>query len=123
VFLLHQMPPDSGRVDHWDLMFENRDALVTFASPALLNENSEFKVDHLADHRLAYLDYEGPISGGRGAVNRLDQGRFEVESQTSKELILQIFGQKFCGALTISADSETSGSKFLATWMPKLTST
>ena len=24
----------------------------------------------LADHRLAYLDYEGPISGGRGSVAR-----------------------------------------------------
>ncbi len=30
----------------------------------------------LADHRLAYLDYEGPVSGDRGSVRRLDSGTF-----------------------------------------------
>lgn len=28
----------------------------------------------IADHRLAYLEYEGPISGGRGTVRRIDAG-------------------------------------------------
>ena len=32
----------------------------------------------LADHRLAYLDYEGPVSGERGSVGRVDAGTFET---------------------------------------------
>ena len=34
----------------------------------------EIPCEALADHRLAYLDYEGPISGGRGSVTRWDRG-------------------------------------------------
>lgn len=30
-----------------------------------------------ADHRTLYLDYEGPVSGGRGTVTRWDAGTFE----------------------------------------------
>lgn len=32
--------------------------------------------ERLADHRLAYLEYEGPVSGGRGSVRRLDAGTY-----------------------------------------------
>lgn len=32
-------------------------------------------VVRLTPHRRLYLDYEGPISGGRGAVKRVAQGR------------------------------------------------
>jgi hypothetical protein len=31
----------------------------------------------LGDHRIAYLDYEGPVSGDRGYVRRLDAGKVE----------------------------------------------
>ena len=29
------------------------------------------------DHRLVYLDYEGPISDNRGSVTRFDSGSFD----------------------------------------------
>jgi hypothetical protein len=29
------------------------------------------------DHRTAYLEYEGPVSGNRGKVKRVDEGKFE----------------------------------------------
>jgi hypothetical protein len=32
----------------------------------------------LADHRMAYLDYEGPLSGDRGTVSRADRGDYDV---------------------------------------------
>jgi hypothetical protein len=37
---------------------------------------STVEAERLPDHRLAYLDYEGPVSGDRGSVRRLDVGTF-----------------------------------------------
>ncbi|MFT5422297.1 MAG: hypothetical protein ACI89L_000054 [Phycisphaerales bacterium] len=33
-----------------------------------------FQAERIADHRAVYLDYEGPVSGGRGRVTRLASG-------------------------------------------------
>ena len=41
----------------------------------------------LGDHRVAYLDYEGPVSGNRGTVRRWDHGSYEATS-TPGEFIL-----------------------------------
>jgi hypothetical protein len=45
----------------------------------------------LADHRLAYLDYEGPVSGGRGSVTRVACGEFEWHAHLPEcvEVVLQ----------------------------------
>ena len=42
----------------------------------------EMDAEVLPDHRLAYLDYEGPISGDRGSVTRWDRGTYDVEHQS-----------------------------------------
>jgi hypothetical protein len=39
----------------------------------------------LADHRLAYVDYEGSVSGGRGCVARWDYGTYVRELQPHGE--------------------------------------
>lgn len=36
----------------------------------------EVDATRLDDHRLAYLDYEGPVAGTRGTVRRCDGGHF-----------------------------------------------
>jgi hypothetical protein len=38
--------------------------------------SNSVQAKQLADHRLAYLDYEGLVSGDRGSVRRLDSGTF-----------------------------------------------
>ena len=48
----------------------------------------------LADHRLAYLDYEGPISGGRGTVARWDCGTYVLRKQTDEEWAVDLDGKK-----------------------------
>jgi hypothetical protein len=35
-------------------------------------------MERLADHRMAYLTYEGPVSGGRGRVKRVAEGEGEI---------------------------------------------
>ena len=65
---------------HYDLMLQAGDALATWrlACPAAeLPLDSPTGVRRIQDHRLAYLDYQGPISNGRGCVTMVDRGFYE----------------------------------------------
>src|SRR5687767_7893471 len=66
---------------HFDLMFETGPGgpLATWRS-ADWPVNSPAVVERLADHRRKYLDYEGPVSGDRGRVSRVIEGRFRFEA-------------------------------------------
>lgn len=61
----------------------------------------EIEAEALPDHRLAYLDYEGPISGDRGSVTRWDAGQYDVESDRGEELKVQLRGQRLRGQLSL----------------------
>ncbi len=50
----------------------------------------------LPEHRLAYLDYEGPVSGNRGSVKRWDAGWYEEEAY-GDELSLVLAGVRVSG--------------------------
>ena len=85
---------------HWDLMLEAGAALRTWrlaAPPQVLGER--IAATALPDHRLHYLDYEGPISGGRGTVKRWDAGSYEEDTASSpgSELRLRLTGAMLCG--------------------------
>jgi hypothetical protein len=63
---------------HFDLMIARGERLATwqlFADPRDLQPGGEISAVRIQPHRLAYLDYEGPISGDRGRIERLDRGR------------------------------------------------
>lgn len=47
-----------------------------------------FEAQRIADHRRLYLDYEGPVSGGRGSVRRLAAGWMRIEQSSPQSLIL-----------------------------------
>jgi hypothetical protein len=74
---------------HFDLMIEDvrGGQLLTWRSPAWPPVDGT-KLTPLAAHRRAYLDYEGPLSGGRGSVRRVDQGECETWRE-SKSLIVR----------------------------------
>jgi hypothetical protein len=65
---------------HYDLMFETKpgSALATWRSDKwpIERETALVKVD---DHRAAYLEYEGPVSGNRGQVRRVASGYYRLE--------------------------------------------
>lgn len=107
VLLHHAMDAAAGRFDHWDLMFEHGETLVTFELERLPAVLGQFETRRLADHRLTYLDFEGDVSGNRGAVIRLDRGPFqEIQSddQTRGErrFRYQLQGQRL--AATVSSN-------------------
>ena len=61
---------------HYDLMIEHGDVLATWSfdePPGVDGQACRL----IKDHRKAYLDYEGEVSGGRGRVERWDAGTYE----------------------------------------------
>jgi hypothetical protein len=58
----------------------------------------------LTDHRLAYLDYQGPLTGDRGSVTRVDAGAYETDSETAESWQMTLHGQRLHGQITLSRD-------------------
>src|SRR5262245_29825311 len=78
---------------HWDLMLEAGDVLQTWrlANPPEVG-SSPIEAMALGDHRIAYLEYEGPVSRNRGTVRRWDAGVFDEEPDSlplARKLILK----------------------------------
>ena len=82
-------------------MLEAGDVLKTWALPQPPQPGVEMEAAPLADHRLAYLDYEGPISGDRGSVTRWDRGEYTIERQTPTQWVLSLAGQQLQGTATL----------------------
>lgn len=63
----------------------------------------------LADHRKAYLDYEGPLSGDRGCVRRWDAGTYRIEREAGAELVVRLRGRRLHGTVTITLQEHGPG--------------
>ncbi len=82
---------DGVETPHYDLLFETMPGsdLATWRSPVWpIIEPTE--VVKLRDHRRAYLQFEGALSGGRGQVYRVAEGECEVEQGQYRWLIREI---------------------------------
>jgi hypothetical protein len=76
-------------------------------------EDREIIAEPLPDHRLAYLEYEGPLSAGRGKVARIEAGEYEVLSETNFELRLELSGQQLTGQWSLCRANPTSSSQWV----------
>jgi len=90
VILRHAGVPEP----HFDLMFESTPGgeLMTWRSlewPI----TQETNLTRLAEHRRAYLDYEGPISNDRGHVTRVAAGTCQIDWQAPGEGAIRIGDQ------------------------------
>ncbi len=92
---------DSPRGLHYDLLLESGDVLKTWALPSIPAPGDDIECEALPDHRLIYLEYEGPISGNRGTVTRWDQGTFSVTTWTDDEIALLLAGEKLAGQIEL----------------------
>ena len=109
VILRHETPPDSDRKSHWDLMFEAGAALRTWACDSLPCPNGVVEAYKLPDHRTAYLDYEGPVSGDRGSVTRWDEGEYQLTCQSAERWSIQLHGRLLSGCLTLTLQDPDAG--------------
>lgn len=99
VVLRHDLPDGSH---HYDWLIEpmgsaaapaadptadpDRRELIAWRLPDApdTSAGTSITADRLPPHRRRYLDYEGPISGDRGRVRRIAQGRAEILTDSSQ---------------------------------------
>jgi len=111
VILLHQWPEGPLRCfeetesdeaviqrggDHFDWMFQGDSCLATWATADQISvgKNAEIGAIRLPDHRAAYLDYEGAVSGNRGTVTRVESGDFRLISASADHYEIQTLGDR-----------------------------
>ncbi len=102
VILRHESP----RGLHWDFMIQTGPALSTWALTEEPMSGRAIDAEALADHRLAYLDYEGPVAGGRGTVASWDRGDCHVEQQDETHVVVELRGTKLVGRATLTRRPE-----------------
>ncbi len=61
---------------HWDFMLESNGVLKTWRLQSQPTAECELEAIPIADHRLHYLTYEGPVSMNRGTVHQFEHGEF-----------------------------------------------
>jgi hypothetical protein len=81
---------------HWDLLLEAGPVLKAWRLLAEPNVGSTAPAEPNFDHRLLYLDYEGPLSGDRGRVTRWDAGTYDGELRD--EWTVALTGTRLAGA-------------------------
>jgi len=107
--LHHTTPADAEKPDHYDLLLEDEEILKTYtleefpAVGAVVTATANF------DHRLIYLDYEGPISGGRGEVTRADEGTFSWIIRQDDLITVHLQGERLQGRLIVEVHGWSDG--------------
>jgi DNA polymerase Ligase (LigD) len=107
VILEHDWPKK-----HWDFMLEAGNVLQTWRLSWPPESGVSIPAEKSLDHRLIYLDYEGPISGNRGAVIRWDQGSYETLIDEEKRRVILVRGKRLKGNVELANHPE-SGWQFL----------
>lgn len=98
VILEHDWP-----TRHWDLLLEDGNVLLAWRLLAEPEPGARVRAERNADHRRLYLDYEGPVSGGRGNVKRWDWGEFEWIAN-GEVLEIAATGQSVRGRLILQSN-------------------
>ena len=129
VLLRHDCPPTLGKPSHWDLMIEQDGALLTWSLEQLPDawrevvggvSDADFvgkwnassasatppttcvPATRLPNHRLDYLEYEGPLSGDRGEVHRIDAGAYELLDDSPAALRIDLEGARCRGEVQLT---------------------
>jgi hypothetical protein len=90
VVLQHITAKHSECESHYDLMLEKEGKLLTWAIPELPRAGLDTRATKLPDHRLAYLDYQGPISGDRGEVRRVEVGEYVARELSETQALFEL---------------------------------
>ncbi len=90
---------------HWDLMLDVGASLTTWQlteDPTREEEGGRadsggIPARRLPDHRRAYLDYEGPVSGNRGQVTRVEQGTHLLVRDEPQSYAVKLMSERLTG--------------------------
>jgi hypothetical protein len=92
VVLEHRLPDGDS---HFDWMIERSGPgedrrLITWRTECRPDLVLEFRGERIGDHRAAYLEFEGELSGGRGQVVRVASGRVSWLCQDEREVRVRV---------------------------------
>jgi hypothetical protein len=104
VILIHDHP-----TLHWDFMLEKEANLRTWRLARPPGEAGPIDAEHLADHRLAYLEYEGPLSGNRGSVRRFDGGEYTLVEDADDSVVVELRGSVIKGRAALKRNDKSGG--------------
>lgn len=109
--ILHHLVPTG---EHWDLMLEQKDCLFTWQMVAEPIDRHACPIEclRISDHRKFYLDYQGPISGGRGIVSRVDQGAYQYLSVEPDSWRINFQGRRLRGEFGLVRSDPGSESRW-----------
>ena len=82
-------------------MFERGGALRTWSVEREPWSAGTVEASELPDHRLDYLDYEGPVSGDRGTVRQFDRGEYATEEEGGDRWVVALQGAQLRGRMTL----------------------
>ncbi len=89
---------------HYDLLLQSGEILRAWRLHAVPAPEVSVVAEPNHDHRLQYLEYEGPLSGGRGSVRRIDTGRMDWIVEDAQSVVVRLEGQRLAGELVLAPD-------------------
>ncbi len=101
---------------HLDFMLEAEGVLWTWRLDAAPHPGAAQPALRIFDHRTMYLDYEGPVSAGRGTVRRREGGTFDWVEQGDHQVVARLHGQSLRGRLTLRLED---GDRWLLEFDPE----
>jgi hypothetical protein len=99
---------------HWGFMLEAGDVLRTWRLAGPPRADGPVPATAAPDHRRAYLDYEGPVSGNRGRVRRWDAGVFAWEVEEDGRVAVRVEGARLRGTVRL----EHTGGAWACAFVP-----
>ncbi|MBN9117882.1 MAG: hypothetical protein J0I06_01725 [Planctomycetes bacterium] len=96
VILTHDWP-----FPHWDFLAEADGALRAWRLLSEPTPGADIVAEPNFDHRPIYLDYEGPVSGGRGSVSRWDAGSCTWITDEPGRVEIELCGAKLAGRAAV----------------------
>lgn len=100
--LAHDFP-----TPHWDLLLEAGPACRTWRILTDPTQPGPYPAKPLPDHRLHYLTYEGPVSGDRGSVKRVDSGELIWLTNRPEVTRVLLYGECWQGVLEIRSKEDS----------------
>jgi hypothetical protein len=82
---------------HFDFLLEADGVLRAWRLLAEPIAGEEITAEPNFDHRMLYLEYEGPLSGDRGMVRRWDRGEFEWIQSDVNQIVVELRGERLSG--------------------------
>ena len=90
---------------HYDLMLEYGETLKTWRIPQPPTMSPQ-TIEQIQDHRILYLEYEGEISGHRGAVKIWDRGDYQLKQWSLSQIVIHLQGNQLSGNYLLQQTSD-----------------